>query len=83
MRKYQRIWEQLKVYGTVSLHAEVDKHRRIVLSTRKEKNRDEAFKVLMLDKGRKYILHDSAEGEVLTLKLTLKIVPAALRVDAL
>ena len=70
MRKYQRIWEALKSYHTVSLEAELTMHARIIKAVRKEKNIDLGWKLLSLELGKKYVLTESVSGSVITFTLT-------------
>lgn len=69
MRKYQPIWEQIKLHSTVSLAAETKAHARIVKAVRKEKDIDVGWKLLLLEQGIKYQLHDKIEGKVITFYL--------------
>jgi hydroxyacyl-ACP dehydratase HTD2-like protein with hotdog domain len=61
MRKYQRIWEQVKNNPNkpVSLAAEYSMHERIIKAVTKEKSQDLGWKMLMLERGEKYaLMHD-------------------------
>ena len=69
MRKYQRIWEQIKLSNTASVEADVSKHARIIKATRKEKHKDIAYRFLMLEKGKKMKLLQEIEGNRITFTL--------------
>ena len=69
MRKYQPIWMQLKLKGSVSLAAPPTHHRRIILAVRKEKTNDIAWKYELLEKRQRYKLIDSSEASLLTFTL--------------
>lgn len=71
MRQYQRIWEELKANNTAKLIAPADKHARIIKATRKEKDKDTAYKFLMLEQGKKAKLMQDIEGEVITFYLDM------------
>ena len=70
MRKYQRIWEALKVSYSVSLEADTSMHARITKAVRKEKNIDLGWKLLSLEQGKKYVLTEEIEGRLIKFKLT-------------
>lgn len=69
MRKYQPIWNALKLKRTVSLAAPPADHRRIVLAVRKEKTKDTAWKYLCLEKKERWKLLDASEASLLTFTL--------------
>lgn len=59
MRKYQRIWDKIKldVNSSVTIAADSTLHKRIVDCVRKEKNMDLGWKLLMQEQDLKYELH--------------------------
>ena len=69
MRKYQPIWNILLKDNIASLIAPISTHPRIINGVRKEKCRDEGWKLLLLDKGIKYRLLNRSEGNKLTFTL--------------
>jgi hypothetical protein len=69
MRKYEPIWLQLKIKGTVSLAAPPTHHRRIILAVRKEKTKDIGWKVLCLEKRERWKLEDTSTDSLLTFSL--------------
>ena len=69
MRKYQPIWEQLKLTGTASLAAPLTAHRRIVLAVRKEKTKDIGWKYQNLEAKKRWKLIDSSTDSLLTFTL--------------
>ena len=69
MTKYEPIWIQLKLHGTVSLAAPPELHRRIVLAVRKLKTKDTAWKYLCLEQKERWKLLDTSEDSLLTFSL--------------
>lgn len=69
MRKYQSIWEQIKKTSTASLAADLPAHARIIKAVRKEKHKDVGWKLLLLEQGTKYELHEKIEGKIITFYL--------------
>lgn len=65
MRKYQLIWDSVKIDITkpVSLAAEYHMHKRIIKAVTKEKSQDLGWKMLQLDLGMKYALMHSIDGK--------------------
>jgi hypothetical protein len=69
MRKYQPIWEAIKLNGATSLRAPVATHDRIIGAVRKEKCRDLGWSLLLSEKGQKLFLIEVTVGEVITFTL--------------
>lgn len=65
MRKYQPIWEAVKNSNlkSVSLAAELSKHRRIIKAVIKEKSQDLGWKQTQLELGKKYTLLYEIDGK--------------------
>ena len=71
MRKYQPIWEQLKLYGTTSLSANPAMHKRIIKAVMKEKLKDLGWKILCAESGNIYKLAYKSEGKLVTFNLNV------------
>jgi uncharacterized membrane protein len=69
MRKYERIWKQLKQTKTSKLEAPLELHARIVKAVIKEKHKDLAFKYISAELGNSYKLAYEIEGLVITFTL--------------
>lgn len=69
MRKYQPIWNQLKETKQASIEAPISSHARIIQAVKKEKWRDMGWKLLLSEKGTKYILYKQIEGSVINFYL--------------
>ena len=70
MRKYEPIWNELKLYGTVSISASLDMHPRIIKAVRKEKWKDAGWRLLRLEEASsKYKLQEIIKEETITFKL--------------
>lgn len=74
MRKYQAIWEQVKIAGAAELIAPVASHPRIVNAVRKEKMKDLGWALLQVeaDPNKKHMLMNYSEGKHLKFYLTQK-----------
>jgi hypothetical protein len=74
MRKYQAIWEQVKLTGTAELIAPVASHTRIVNAVRKEKMKDLGWALLQVEANpdAKHMLMNYSEGKHLKFYLTKK-----------
>jgi hypothetical protein len=62
MRKYARIWTELKDNKSCIIEADISLHPRILNAIRKEKCRDLAFKYLSAELGNTYRLAYDIEG---------------------
>ena len=62
MRKYQPIWEELKVNFIARVRAEESVHRRIIKAVRKEKANDHAWKL----QNKRYKLTEEIDGMKIT-----------------
>lgn len=69
MRKYQRIWEELKKNKIASITAPVDSHRRIIQAVRKEKCSDTGWIFLLQETGTTYRLMDKKIGNTIEFHL--------------
>lgn len=69
MRKYQRIWEQLKINGRASLLADEDKHRRIIKAVTKEKSQDVLWQLVQAELGLKKKLINDVQGRLIQFEL--------------
>ncbi len=69
MRKYQLIWDALKVNNTLSIEADVSLHRRIIQGVIKEKWRDLGWKVICPELGNTYKLAYNVVGTKVTFTL--------------
>lgn len=69
MRKYQPIWEQVKLHSTASLAANPAMHARIIKAVRKEKYMDVGWKLLLSEQCKKYELKEKVEGKLITFYL--------------
>lgn len=69
MRKYQPIWNKLKLKRVVSLAAPLESHVLIVSMVIKEKYNDIAWQLLTAEEGKKYKLRQVSEGSLLSLYL--------------
>lgn len=71
MRKYQPIWEALKLHLTVTIKIAPDLHLRTIQCVRKEKHGDSAFKFITAEVGNSYkLFHTIApDGEHITFTL--------------
>ena len=63
MRKYQPIWETVKLEGSATLAAPSERHRKIILGVRKEKTKDYAWKHEHMENRKRYKLIDTSEGK--------------------
>ena len=61
MRQYQPIWERIKKTKTATIVAPVENHRRIVQAVRKEKCKDEGWRLLCSEEGIRLKLVDTIE----------------------
>lgn len=77
MRKYQPVWEQLKLQGKAALSAEPETHTRIIHAVRKEKCMDLGWKLQLEESGtaRVYKLEHTIQGSLLTFIL-VDVTPA-------
>lgn len=71
MRKYQPIWDQLKLHGTVSLSATPSLHKRIIKAVIKEKLKDLGYKLLCAESGSIKKLAYETDGKLITFKLEI------------
>ena len=69
MRKYQLIWERVRLHSTASLTADPSVHGRIIQAVRKEKSRDAGWRLLNSEKGVRYEMQDKVEGDMVTFTL--------------
>ena len=61
-RKYNNIWKALLKNHYCAISAHVALHPRIVKAVSCEKNRDPGTKLLMAEKGKKYLLTHKVDG---------------------
>lgn len=61
MRQYSPIWNQIKKAGTATIIAPIAFHRRIIQAVRKEKWRDEGWRLLTSEAEIRYELQDKVE----------------------
>ena len=73
MRKYQPIWEKLKIEHLVTLVAPIEDHDAILRMVIKEKDIDIGFKLLCAEKHTRYRLRAKTDIKKSTLTLTLAI----------
>ena len=71
MRKYQPIWEQLKLHGTVSLSANPSLHKRIIKAVTKEKLNDLGYKLMCAETSTTKKLLHKTDGKLITFILEL------------
>lgn len=69
MRKYQPIWEEIKLHHTATLTADVSLHSRIIEAVRKEKKKDLGWKYQMQENRIKYDLLQHIHGNNITFYL--------------
>lgn len=69
MRKYQRIWEQLKLHNQVSVEVAPELHARTIRAVIKEKHGDLGFKFISSNLGNSYKLSYESVGSVITFTL--------------
>lgn len=72
MRKYQPIWERLKLYHTAKLAAPIGLHARIVKAVIKEKYMDIGWKLLCSETGNSYKLFYKIESTLITFSLEVE-----------
>lgn len=66
MRKYQPIWEQIKLHNKVSLAADPSLHDRIIMAVIKEKKKDVGWELLLLEQNKRKRLRSKVEGSMIT-----------------
>ncbi|PHQ81755.1 MAG: hypothetical protein COB66_01400 [Coxiella sp. (in: Bacteria)] len=66
MRQYEPIWNRLKLDHTASIQAPVHLHLRIIKAVKKEKTKDQGWKLLVSEKNLAFKLHREIEGETIT-----------------
>ena len=71
MRKYQPIWEQLKLHSTVSLSATPALHKRIIKAVIKEKLKDLGYKLICAESGTIKKLAYTTNGKLITFNLEI------------
>jgi len=71
MRQYQPIWEQIRTHKKAKLIAPSDKHRRIIQAVRKEKCKDEGFKLLCAEASKTFKLVETVDAEKGIIEFTL------------
>lgn len=69
MRKYQPIWELLKLTRTASIAAEPKMHPRIIKAVIKEKYSDAGWKYLQVEEGKKWKLSFKVDSKLIVFKL--------------
>ena len=70
MRKYQAIWEQLKLPPhRAELAAPKNAHPRIIQAVRKERSNDLGWKYQLEEEGKRYRMKDTSNGGLLKLEL--------------
>lgn len=72
-RKYQPIWEELKLTNTCKIVVHKSLHKRIIKAVIKEKYNDIKFKLFLADKGKKAILTHSKVYSVIEFYLSISI----------
>lgn len=70
MRTYERLWEDLKLKGSVTLSLPSRYHDRVHKAVRKEAHLDKLFRAKVNDLGAKFYISKTYLGSQLTLKLT-------------
>ena len=70
MRQYQPIWEELKKAHTATIHSPISHHQRIIQAVRKEKTKDDGWKLLCSEDNTRYILNHTTAGQLIKFTLT-------------
>ena len=66
VRKYQRIWEELKLTKKASIVAPVETHTKIINAVRKEKTKDLGWKLILGEQSIRYRMLDTSNDKILT-----------------
>jgi hypothetical protein len=71
MRKYQPIWERLKVERVAQVSAPPKMHARIIKAVRKEKWEDHHWRRMLRNQNYLHHIESTRKGEIITFNLVL------------